>query len=62
MESDAKLKKQSSLARLFEYAGNYKYLTILSWIFSVVSVLDCAGTVLLYLESDKGNFRCGASL
>lgn len=38
MESDAKLKKQSSLARLFEYAGNYKYLTILSWIFSVVSV------------------------
>ena len=37
MESDAKLKKQSSLARLFEYAGNYKYLTILSWIFSVVS-------------------------
>ena len=24
--------------------------------------LDCAGTVLLYLESDKGNFRCGASL
>ena len=48
MESDAKLKKQSSLARLFEYAGNYKYLTILSWIF--------------YLESDKGNFRCGASL
>lgn len=37
MESDAKLKKQSSSARLFEYAGNYKYLTILSWIFSVVS-------------------------
>lgn len=37
MESAAKLKKQSSLARLFEYAGNYKYLTILSWIFSVVS-------------------------
>ena len=37
MESDAKLKKQSSLVRLFEYAGNYKYLTILSWIFSVVS-------------------------
>lgn len=37
MKSNAKLKKQSSLARLFEYAGNYKYLTILSWIFSVVS-------------------------
>lgn len=31
------MKKQSSLARLFEYAGNFKYLTILSWIFSVVS-------------------------
>ena len=29
--------KKSSLARLFEYAGNYKYLTILSWILSVVS-------------------------
>lgn len=31
------MKKQSSLARLFEYAGNFKYLTILSWIFSAVS-------------------------
>lgn len=31
------MKKKSSLARLFEYAGNYKYLTILSWILSVVS-------------------------
>ena len=31
------MKKKSSLARLFEYAGNYKYLTILSWILSAVS-------------------------
>ena len=31
------MKKKSSLARLFEYAGNYKYLTLLSWILSVVS-------------------------
>lgn len=31
------MKKQSSLARLFAYAGNYKYLTILSWILSVIS-------------------------
>lgn len=31
------MKKKSSLARLLEYAGNYKYLTILSWILSVVS-------------------------
>ena len=31
------MKKQSSLARLFEYAGNFKYLTIPSWIFSAVS-------------------------
>ena len=31
------MKKKSSLARLFEYAENYKYLTILSWILSVVS-------------------------
>ncbi len=31
------MKKQSSLARLFAYAGNYKYLTILSWMLSVIS-------------------------
>ena len=31
------MKKQSSLSRLFEYAGNYRYLTILSWILSAVS-------------------------
>ena len=31
------MKKKSSLSRLFEYAGNYKYLTILSWVFSAVS-------------------------
>ena len=31
------MKKQSSLAKLFAYAGNYKYLTILSWILSVIS-------------------------
>lgn len=31
------MKKQSSLARLFAYADNYKYLTILSWILSVIS-------------------------
>lgn len=31
------MKKQSSLARLFAYAGNYKYLTILSWLLSVIS-------------------------
>lgn len=31
------MKKKSSLSRLFEYAGNYKYLTILSWVLSAVS-------------------------
>ncbi len=31
------MKKKSYLSRLFEYAGNYKYLTILSWILSAVS-------------------------
>lgn len=31
------MKKKSSIARLFEYAGSYRYLTILSWILSVVS-------------------------
>jgi ATP-binding cassette subfamily B protein len=33
------MKKQSSLARLFEYAGGFKYLTILSWVLSGVSAL-----------------------
>lgn len=31
------MKKKSSLSRLFEYAGNYKYLTVLSWMLSAVS-------------------------
>lgn len=31
------MKKKSSLSRFFEYAGNYKYLTVLSWILSAVS-------------------------
>lgn len=31
------MKKESSLQRLFAYAGSYKYLTILSWILSVIS-------------------------
>ena len=31
------MKKQSSLSRLFAYAGNFKYLAILSWVLSVVS-------------------------
>ena len=29
------MKKQSALTRLFEYAGNYKYFTMLSRILSV---------------------------
>lgn len=33
------MKKQSSLARLFEYAGGYKYLTISSWVLSGISAL-----------------------
>lgn len=31
------MKKKSSLQRLFKYAGNHKYLTISSWILSVIS-------------------------
>ena len=31
------MKKQSSLSRLFTYAGSYKILTILSWVLSVIS-------------------------
>ena len=31
------MKKQSALTRLFEYAGNYKYFTMLSRILSVIS-------------------------
>lgn len=33
------MKKQSSLTKLFEYAGRYKYLTVLSWVLSAVSAL-----------------------
>lgn len=32
-----KEKKKSSLQRLFDYAGNYRYLTIASWMLSVIS-------------------------
>lgn len=32
-------KKQSALQRLFEYAGNFRYLSIASWILSAVSAL-----------------------
>ena len=28
------MKKESSMQKLFAYAGNYKYLTIASWILS----------------------------
>lgn len=31
------MKKESSLARLFAYAGNYRYLAVLSWILLVIS-------------------------
>lgn len=31
------MKKQSSISRLFEYAGNFRYLTIASWVLSVIS-------------------------
>ena len=32
-------KKQSALQRLFEYAGNFRYLSLASWILSAVSAL-----------------------
>ena len=31
--------KESSMSKLFAYAGSYKYLTIASWILSAVSAL-----------------------
>ena len=33
------MKKESSMQKLFAYAGNYKYLTIASWILSAASAL-----------------------
>ena len=33
------MKKESALSKLFKYAGNYKYLTIASWVLSAVSAL-----------------------
>lgn len=35
----AEKKKESSLSRLFQYAGNFKYLTIMSWVLSAISAL-----------------------
>ena len=31
------MKKQSALQRVFAFAGSYKYLTIASWVLSVIS-------------------------
>ena len=31
------MKKQSSISRLFEYVGSFRYLTIASWVLSVIS-------------------------
>ena len=36
-EREEIMKKESSLSKLFAYAGNFKYLTIASWILSVIS-------------------------
>ncbi|QNK40642.1 ABC transporter ATP-binding protein [Caproicibacter fermentans] len=33
------MKKQSDLLKLFDYAGNFRYLTIFSWILSAISAL-----------------------
>ena len=33
------MKKESSMSKLFEYAGRFKYLTIASWVLSVLSAL-----------------------
>ena len=33
------LKKKSDLKRLLDYAGGYRYLTIASWVLSVLSAL-----------------------
>ena len=33
------MKKQSNLSRLLDYAGKYRILTYLSWMFSAVSAL-----------------------
>ena len=32
-------KKPSSIQRLFEFAGNYKYLAVASWILAAISAL-----------------------
>lgn len=31
------MKKKSAMSRLFDYAGNFKYLTMASWVLSVIS-------------------------
>ena len=51
------MKKESSMQKLFAYAGNYKYLTIASWILSAVSA-----AVLLYLADHAGSCTGGTGL
>ena len=39
-------KKPSSIQRLFEFAGNYKYLAVASWILAAISAFAVSYTHL----------------
>ena len=52
----AEQKTSKPTKRLFEYADNYKYLTIASWVLATVSAFIALCTILLYLEAyQRGN-------
>ena len=53
----AEQKTSKPTKRLFEYADNYKYLTIASWVLATVSAFSTC-TILLYLEAYQRGDPC----
>ena len=47
------MKKQSNLQKLMDYAGNYKILTVSSWILSVISALTALVPFIFIWEMIK---------
>lgn len=55
-------KKPSSIQRLFEFAGNYKYLAVASWILAAISAFCRTCSILLYMETDQRSTSCCTGL
>ena len=52
----AEQKATKPTKRLFEYAGNYKYLSIASWVLATISAF--IALVLFYLEINERGYPC----